>query len=92
MKQILFTFTKIIKKMDIVKMITSNASLKNILLQKFTSMAKEKGISRIMIDLKKPELDIEEIKETDILVNANEHYFLKQFYNQNKNLINGNEL
>jgi len=78
--------------MDIVKMITSNASLKNLLLQKFTSMAKEKGISRIMIDLKKPELEIEEIKETDILVNANEHYFLKQFYNQNKNLINGNEL
>ena len=78
--------------MDIVKMITSNASLKNILLQKFTSMAKEKGISRIMIDLKKPELELEEIKETDILVNANEHYFLKQFYNQNKNLINGNEL
>lgn len=78
--------------MDIVKMITSNASLKNLLLQKFTSMAKEKGISRIMIDLKKPELEIEEIKETDILVNANEHYFLKQFYNQNKKLINGNEI
>ena len=78
--------------MDIVKMITSNPSLKNLLLQKFTSMAKENGISRIMIDLKKPELELEEIKETDILVNANEHYFLKQFYNQNKNLINGNEL
>ncbi len=78
--------------MDIVKMITSNPSLKNLLLQKFTSMAKENGISRIMIDLKKPELEIEEIKETEILVNANEHYFLKQFYNQNKNLINGNEL
>jgi hypothetical protein len=56
-------------------------------------MAKENGISKIMIDLKKPNLEIEEIKETDILVNANEHYFLKQFYNQNKNLINGkNEL
>ena len=78
--------------MDIVKMITSNPSLKNLLLQKFTSMAKENGISRIMIDLKKPELELEEIKETEILVNANEHYFLKQFYNQNKNLINGNEL
>ena len=79
--------------MDIVKMITSNPSLKNLLLQKFTSMAKENGISKIMIDLKKPNLEIEEIKETDILVNANEHYFLKQFYNQNKNLINGkNEL
>lgn len=78
--------------MDIVKMITSNPSLKNLLLQKFTSMAKENGISRIMIDLKKPDLELEEIKETDILVNANEHYFLKQFYNQNKNLINGNEL
>ena len=77
--------------MDIVKMITSNASLKNLLLQKFTSMAKEKGISKIMIDLKKPELELEEIKETEILVDANEYYFLKQFYNQNKNLINGNE-
>lgn len=78
--------------MDIVKMITSNASLKNILLQKFTSMAKEKGISKIMIDLNKTELEIEEIKPTEILVDANQYYFLKQFYNQNKTLINENEL
>jgi hypothetical protein len=78
--------------MDFVKMISENASLKNMLLQKFTGMAKERGISKIMIDLNKENLEIEEIEPDQILVNASEYYFLKQFYNQNKNLINGNEL
>lgn len=78
--------------MDIVKLITSNASLKSMLIEKFTGMAKEKGITRVMIDLSKTELDLEEIKPDDILVNASEYYFLKQFYNENKSLINGNEL
>lgn len=78
--------------MDFVKMITENASLKNMLLQKFTGMAKERGISKIMIDLNKENLEIEEIEPDQILVNASEYYFLKQFYNQNKTLINGNEL
>lgn len=78
--------------MDIVKMITGNPSIKNMLIEKFTGMAKEKGISRVMIDLNKQELEIEEIKADDILVNASEYYFLKQFYNENKNLIHGNEL
>jgi len=78
--------------MDIVKMITSNSSIKNMLLEKFTGMAKERGITRVMIDLTKSELDLEEIKSTDIIVDEQTYLFLKQFYNENKNLINGNKL
>ena len=78
--------------MDIVKMITSNSSIKNMLLEKFTGMAKEKGITKVMIDLTKSELELEEIKPNEIIVDSSTYYFLKQFYNENKNLINGNEL
>jgi hypothetical protein len=78
--------------MDIVKMITSNSSIKNMLLEKFTGMAKEKGITRVMIDLTKSELELEEIKPNEIIVDSSTYYFLKQFYNENKNLINGNKL
>ena len=78
--------------MDIVKMITSNSSIKNMLLEKFTGMAKEKGITKVMIDLTKSELELEEIKPTEIVVDSSTYYFLKQFYNENKNLINGNKL
>lgn len=73
-------------------MITSNASLKNMLLQKFTSMASEKGITKVMIDLSKPELELEEIEQGKILVDETTYNFLLSFYNQNKNLINGNKL
>ena len=76
--------------MDIVKLITGNPSIKKMLLEKFTGMAKEKGITKIYIDLSKPDLDIEEIKPNEIIVDASTHYFLKAFYNQHKNLINGN--
>ena len=76
--------------MDIVKLITGNPSIKKMLLEKFTGMAKEKGITRIFIDLSKPELDIEEIKPNEIIVDASTHLFLKSFYNTNKNLVNGN--
>jgi len=78
--------------MDIVKLITSNTSIKNMLLEKFTGMAKDKGISKVMIDLTKKELELEEIKASDIIVDASTYYFLKQFYNENKNLINGKQL
>jgi hypothetical protein len=78
--------------MDIVKLITSNSSIKNMLLEKFTGMAKDKGISKVMIDLTKKELELEEIKASDIIVDASTYYFLKQFYNENKNLINGKQL
>lgn len=76
--------------MDIVKLITGNPSIKKMILEKFTEMAKERGINRIMIDLSKPDLDIEEIKPNEIIVDASTHLFLKSFYNTNKNLINGN--
>lgn len=62
------------------------------LLEKFTGMAKDKGISKVMIDLTKKELELEEIKASDIIVDASTYYFLKQFYNENKNLINGKQL
>jgi hypothetical protein len=78
--------------MDIVKLITSNTSIKNMLLEKFTGMAKDKGISKVMIDLTKKELELEEIKASDIIVDASTYYFLKQFYNENKKLINGKQL
>ena len=78
--------------MDIVKLITGNPSIKKMLLEKFTGMAKEKGIKKIIIDLEKPELEIEELKPTDIIVDYNTYHFLKSFYNKHKNLINGNEL
>lgn len=78
--------------MDIVKMITSNASLKNMLFQKLTGMAKEKGIQKVIIDITKPELELEEIQPNQILVDETTYNFLLSFYNQNKNLINGNEL
>ena len=73
-------------------MITGNPSIKKMLLEKFTGMAKEKGIKKIVIDLEKPELEIEEMKPTDIIVDYNTYNFLKSFYNKNKNLVNGNEL
>lgn len=78
--------------MDIVKMITGNPSIKKMLLEKFTGMAKERGIKKIIIDLEKPELEIEEMKPTDIIVDYNTYNFLKSFYNKNKTLVNGNEL
>jgi hypothetical protein len=62
------------------------------LLEKFTGMAKEKGIQKVMIDLTKPELELEEIKPNEIIVDSSTYYFLKQFYNENKHLINGNKL
>lgn len=71
--------------MDIVKMITGNPSIKNMLLQKFTGMAKERGIKKIVIDLEKPELEIEELKPSDIIVDENTYSFLLSFYNTHKN-------
>jgi len=70
--------------MDIVKMITGNPSIKNMLLQKFTGMAKERGIKKIIIDLEKPELEIEELKPTDIIVDSRTHEFLVNFYHTHK--------
>lgn len=70
--------------MDIVKMITGNPSIKKMLLEKFTGMAKERGIKKIIIDLEKTELEIEELKPTDIIVDSNTYEFLKSFYHQNK--------
>jgi hypothetical protein len=70
--------------MDIVKMITGNPSIKNMLLQKFTGMAKERGIKKIIIDLEKPELDIEELKPTDIIVDSRTYDFLLNFYHTHK--------
>lgn len=78
--------------MDIVKMITSNASLKNMLFQKLTGMAKEKGIQKVIIDITKPELELQELEPNQIIVDETTYNFLLSFYNQNKNLINGNEL
>jgi hypothetical protein len=62
------------------------------LLEKFTGMAKENGISKVMIDLTKENLELEEIKPTEILVDYSEYMFLKSFYNQNKNLVNGTSI
>ena len=71
--------------MDFVKIITGNPSLKKMLIEKFTSIAKEKGIKKILIDLDKPELDLEEIPNGFILVDENELNYLRSFHSENFN-------
>jgi hypothetical protein len=62
------------------------------LFQKLTGMAKDKGIQKVIIDITKPELELQEVEPNQILVDETTHNFLLAFYNQHKNLINGNQL
>lgn len=66
--------------MDIVKMITGNPTLKKMLLEKFTGLAKERGIKKIMIDLQKPELELEEIPEGYVIVSENDLNYLRAYH------------
>lgn len=71
--------------MDILKLITGNASIKNMMLEKFKEMAKEEGSTKFILETE-PELKIIPVKENEVLTTIQEQTFLKNFFNQNKNL------
>lgn len=67
--------------------ILKNKSIQAKLLNMFTGMAKDNGMSKMFIDLSTGQPELTPVKDTDILVDAETHNFYKKFFEENKNLI-----
>lgn len=74
--------------MDIIKLITGNNSIKNMLINKAVEMGKENGFSRVLIDLNENPVKIEAVTKTSVIIEADTLKFLKDFFEANKHLIN----
>lgn len=76
--------------MDILKMLFNNEGLKQRMFERLAKTAKEKGIKTLVITLdEKGGFNLDTIKENEkekILVDKKEYDFLKQFFENNKNL------
>lgn len=76
--------------MSLINTLISNPSIQKNLIASFRKMLAPKGITKVIIDLSKEELELTEVGEGQIIVSEKEHEFYKQFYTENKNqFLNG---
>lgn len=66
-------------------LILKNPSTQKHLIGMFRKMLAPKGITKVVIDLSKEELELTEVKPGQIIVSEKEYEFLKEFYQTNKN-------
>lgn len=73
--------------MGMLDIILGNKSLQNSLLEKFTGMAAESGMKKIIVDFSTGKPEVIQMKESEIVVDAETYNFYMNFFEENKNLI-----